>query len=266
LNGKKVFSILLSVVVLTVPVVAQSSGRDSSDSFSSSRTWTYAGIGGTVAVTAILVHYDQQIYDELYAWEMNNPAVKKTSLVITNLGGGTFSAGLFAGFAGYGLIFKDKKAFEAGKIGIESFLFTGVAAQVFKHLCGRERPSNSTRPGGFWHGPSAFLHDPRGTEKRISSFDAFPSGHTTTVFSAATTIADFYTEPWVSYTCYSLAALTGVSRVTESTHWLSDVFVGAIIGHYGAKLVEYWNYGSKGFAVQPIADDHQYGLLLTVKF
>jgi len=60
--------------------------------------------------------------------------------------------------------------------------------------------------------------------------------------------------------------LTGISRVTESTHWLSDVFVGAIIGHYGTKLVEYWNYGSKEFAVQPIADDHQYGLLLTVKF
>lgn len=107
-------------------MVAQSSGRDSSDSFSSSRTWTYAGIGGAVAVTAILVHYDQQIYDELYAWKTNNPAVKKISPLITNLGDGAFSAGLFAGFAGYGLIFKDKKAFETGKVGIESFLFTGI--------------------------------------------------------------------------------------------------------------------------------------------
>lgn len=52
----------------------------------------------------------------------------------------------------------------------------------------------------------------------------------------------------------------------ESTHWLSDCFVGALIGHYGTKLVEKLNYGSGSITLLPQADEHQYGLLLSVKF
>jgi len=37
----------------------------------------------------------------------------------------------------------------------------------------------------------------------------------------------------------------------ESTHWLSDCFVGALLGHYGTKLVEKLNYGSASFSLLP---------------
>jgi hypothetical protein len=264
LVGKQGLYELLCCFFITSSVLAQVPMAGSSDSSHASSTRTYIGISSAIAVTAIMVQYDQQIYDDLYAWKMNNKLVKEVSPVITDLGDGTFSAGLFAGWAGYGLIFRDKKAVEVGKIGLESFLFTGFAVQVFKHLCGRERPSHSTRPGGFWHGPFAYLSEPKGG-KGIANFDAFPSGHTTTVFAAATTISDFYTEPWVSYTCYSLATLTAISRVTESTHWISDCFVGAFIGYYGTKLVERWNYGSSNLVVLPFTDGDQYGLILTVQ-
>ena len=224
------------------------------------------GVTGAAAVTALLFHYDQDIYNEIHSWRENSIVVRKVSPVITNLGDGMFSAGLFVGFAGYGLISKDKKAVEVGKIGIESFLLTGVTVQLFKYLCGRERPSDATRPGGFWHGPFAYLDKHKRGTRGLSAFDSFPSGHTTTVFAAATTISDFYTEPWVSYTCYSLATAVAVSRVIESTHWMSDCFVGAIIGYYGTKLIEKLNYGYNGVTVLPQADGHQYGLLLSVKF
>jgi len=223
-------------------------------------------VTGATVVTALLFHYDQPIYNDLYSWKMNHRIVKDVSPVITNLGNGLFSAGLFGGFAGYGLIFTDKKAFEVGKIGVESFLFTGVTIQLFKYLCGRERPSAATRSGGFWYGPFAYFSKSKGSGKGISSFDSFPSGHTTTVFAAATTISDFYSEPWVSYTCYSLATAVAVSRVTESTHWLSDCFVGAIIGYYETRLVEKLNYGSGSITILPQVDEHQYGLLLSAKF
>jgi membrane-associated phospholipid phosphatase len=256
---------LLLTLVLAPLSFAQNRTISETDSASSSQTWTYIGIGGAVLITAVMVQYDQQIYDELYRWKMSNPAVKEISPVITDLGDGTFSVGLFSGFAGYGLVFKNKKAFEVGKIGLESFLLTGITVQLLKHLCGRERPSAATRDGGFWHGPFSYLREPKGG-KGISSFDAFPSGHTATVFAAATTISDFYTEPWVSYTCYSLAALTSISRITESTHWISDCFIGAIIGYYGTKLVEKWNYSSGNFTLLPKVDEYQCGLLLRVKF
>jgi membrane-associated phospholipid phosphatase len=260
--------LILVIIFITFYCTAQPIQSTSPDSVAGSHShvnWTIIGIAGAATVTTIMFHYDQQIYDGLYRWKMNNKIVKNVSPVITDLGDGTFSAGLFGGFAGYGLIFKDKKAFEVGKIGIESFLFTGIAVQIFKNLCGRERPSAATRAGGFWHGPFSYLREPK-NGRGISSFDAFPSGHTATVFAAATTISDFYTEPWVLYTCYSLATITAISRVTESTHWISDCFVGAIIGYYGTKLVEKLNYGSDGIALLPQADGHQYGLLLSVNF
>jgi membrane-associated phospholipid phosphatase len=244
---------------------AQSTTPPTEDSSYSSQTCIYIGVGSAVLLTAVMFQYDQQIYDDLYTWKMHNPAVKKISPAITNLGDGSFSIGLFSGFVGYGLIFKDAKACEAGKIGLESFLLTGVTVQLLKHLCGRERPSAATCDGGFWHGPFSYLREPKGG-RGISSFDAFPSGHTVTIFAAATTISDFYTEPWVSYTCYSLASLIAISRITESTHWMSDCFVGAIIGYYGTKLVEKWNYGSGDITLLPQVDEHQYGLLLSVKF
>jgi membrane-associated phospholipid phosphatase len=254
------------VLYLAPSTFAQSATPPMVDSSHSPQTWVYIGVGGAVLLTAVMFHYDQQIYDDLYRWKMSNPAVKKISPVITNLGDGSFSIGLFGGFVGYGLIFKDAKTCEVGKIGLESFLLTGVTVQLLKHLCGRERPSAATRDGGFWHGPFAYIHNPKGGGRGISSFDAFPSGHAVTAFAAATTISDFYTEPWVSYTCYSLASLTAISRITESTHWMSDCFVGAIIGYYGTKLVEKWNYGSGDITLLPQADEHQYGLVLSVKF
>jgi hypothetical protein len=51
----------------------------------------------------------------------------------------------------------------------------------------------------------------------------------------------------------------------ESTHWLSDCFIGALIGYYGTRLVEKLNYGSTGITLSPQVDEHQYGLLLSVK-
>jgi hypothetical protein len=264
LSGKKSVIAILFVLLFAPSIFAQSETHIKADSSYSSPTCVYIGVGGAVLLTTVMFQYDQQIYDDLYKWKMNNTAVKKISPVVTDLGDGAFSMGLFGGFVGYGLIFKDIKACEVGKIGFESFLFTGIAVQIFKNLCGRERPSAATRDGGFWHGPFSYIREPK-NGRGISSFDAFPSGHTATVFAAATTISDFYTEPWVSYTCYSLATITSISRITESTHWISDCFVGAIIGYYGTKLVEKWNYGSGNITLLPQADEHQYGLLLSIK-
>jgi membrane-associated phospholipid phosphatase len=265
LSDKLAVAALLLVLIFQSSSFAQSIPLPKTDSSSTSQTWAYIGVGGAVLLTAVLFHYDQQIYDHLYSWKMSNPAVKNISPVITNLGDGTFSIGMFGGFVGYGLMFKNAKACEVGKVGLESFLLTGVTVQLFKNLCGRERPSAATRSGGFWHGPLSYAREPKGG-KGISSFDAFPSGHTTTVFAAATTISDFYTESWVSYTCYSLASLTAISRITERTHWMSDCFVGALIGYFGTKVVEKWNYGSGSITILPQVDEYQYGLLCSVKF
>ena len=132
---KTIFISFLLVLVITPSIFAQYGAPQTTDSCSS-HMWTFIGVGSAVLITAVLFHNDQQIYDNLYSWKMNNKFVKDASPVITNLGNGMFSVGLFGGFAGYGLVFNDKKAFEVGKIGFESFLLTGVTVQLFKNLCG----------------------------------------------------------------------------------------------------------------------------------
>ena len=65
-----------------------------------------------------------------------------------------------------------------------------------------------------------------------STYNSFPSGHTATAFMTATMLHKEYEgrSPWFSIGGYTLAALTGVSRVLNNRHWLTDVVAGAAIG------------------------------------
>lgn len=61
---------------------------------------------------------------------------------------------------------------------------------------------------------------------------SFPSGHTATAFMTATMLSKEYgyLSPWVSIGAYSVATATGLMRMANNKHWLSDVMVGAGIG------------------------------------
>lgn len=65
-----------------------------------------------------------------------------------------------------------------------------------------------------------------------SARNSFPSGHTATAFMTATMLHKEYEgrSPWFSIGGYALATLTGVSRVLNNRHWLTDVAAGAAIG------------------------------------
>lgn len=65
-----------------------------------------------------------------------------------------------------------------------------------------------------------------------SRHNSFPSGHTATAFMMATMLHQEYNwrSPWFSIGGYTAAAVTGVSRVLNNRHWLTDVMAGAAIG------------------------------------
>ena len=44
-------------------------------------------------------------------------------------------------------------------------------------------------------------------------------------------------QAWVPVVAYTLAAGVGLSRMALDRHWSSDVFVGAIVGHFIGRLV-----------------------------
>jgi membrane-associated phospholipid phosphatase len=70
---------------------------------------------------------------------------------------------------------------------------------------------------------------------------SFPSSHTALAFVSATFLHEEYKDQsiWYSIAGYSLATATGVMRMMNNKHWMSDVLAGAGLGILTTKLV-YW--------------------------
>jgi len=76
-----------------------------------------------------------------------------------------------------------------------------------------------------------------------STYNSFPSGHTTTAFIGAEMMNQEFgwRSPWYSVAGYTLAAGTATLRIMNNRHWLSDVIAGAGLGMLSTKF-SYWLY------------------------
>ena len=91
---------------------------------------------------------------------------------------------------------------------------------------------------------------------------SFPSGHTATAFMTATMLNKEYgyKSPWIGVGAYSVATATGLMRMANNKHWLSDVLVGAGIGIMATEF-GYWLadliYKDKGLNIKnrDVTDD-----------
>jgi len=65
-----------------------------------------------------------------------------------------------------------------------------------------------------------------------SNDHSFPSGHTALAFMTATMLTKEYghISPWIGASAYTFATGTGLMRIANNKHWLSDVLTGAGIG------------------------------------
>ena len=90
---------------------------------------------------------------------------------------------------------------------------------------------------------AAFVNGIKYTAKEMrpdgSSANSWPSGHTATAFVGATLLHKEYgltRSPWWSVAGYGVATATGVMRVLNNRHWVSDVMSGAGIGIMSGEL------------------------------
>ena len=97
----------------------------------------------------------------------------------------------------------------------------GLAVTALKWTIGRARPS---------HGSDADHYD--GFEFTDSSF---PSGHTAIAFSIASSLSRDINGRWDDVALYGAASLTGLARMNDNKHWLSDVLAGATVGILAGK-------------------------------
>ena len=127
---------------------------------------------------------------------------------------------------------------DLGLHGTEAVVLATVVTGTIKGAAGRARPFvvGDTNPRDFKFG--------RGFSKE--GYTAFPSGHTTTAFAAASAVTAETSRWWPKSTwyvgpaMYGGAAMVGLSRMYHNKHWASDVILGAGIGTFsGLKVVKY---------------------------
>ena len=134
------------------------------------------------------------------------------------------------------------------KTGIDDYTqFFGPAAVVGLKLGGYEGRSDWPRllaSAGMGYGIMALLvntikHTAKEMRPDGSSANSWPSGHTATAFVGATLLHKEYgltRSPWWSVAGYGVATATGVMRVLNNRHWISDVLSGAGIGILSGEL------------------------------
>lgn len=215
-----------------------------------------------VAATAIILYIQDlniQQYSQLKRTHTSSEIVKYG---LEPWGAGKYSAGIMGLFYLNGIIFKNERSKKTAMLGIKALIITAPYIFITKALFYRDRPyyHDPAEPNN-WSGPGDWLND----IKNFNFNASFPSGHTTSAFAAATIIASEYRDkPVVPVIAYSLAALTGLSRIHDNDHWASDVFVGATFGYAMSKLI--YNSNNWGVRVTPYKTGQETGMVVNIPF
>ncbi len=164
--------------------------------------------------TAALIATDRRSAEELGEHGGNERRVR-ISLQLSRPGGAYTSGAIAGTFYLVGLAKHDSRARETGILGAEALIDSKIVYSVLKQVTQRPRPLVPDPNDDFFDGGNSF-----------------PSGHATDAWALATVIAsEYHDRKAVQVTAYALASAVSLSRYTGRAHFLSDVFVGSVIGY-----------------------------------
>lgn len=171
-------------------------------------------------------------------WEIRNIAQHNKSNVAESFArtvepfGNTYGLYLFPAMYVVGAITRQPKIESAGLTGAKALAISTAIYTVSKKLIRRNRPDAAM---SSWDYAAPFA------KQRYTSS---PSGHSNTIFTAATMLAlEFKDQKWVAPLAYTIATATAVSRIYHNRHWASDVVLGSLMGHFVTKAV--WKASQK---------------------
>ena len=114
----------------------------------------------------------------------------------------------------WGHITHDERMRETGVLATEAMLNALGVDYAFKGITGRLRPLPSNYQNIFFHGG-----------------DSFPASHAAVTWAFASIVAHEYPNPVAEFGAYGLALGTSLARAASEQHFLSDVFVGSLMGY-----------------------------------
>lgn len=194
-------------------------------------------VGGFSTATALVWPFDQQLARQFQEPRIQGNRALRTAATTFRLIGEPGSSGAAVALYVIGRSTDNAHVEDIGLHATESVVLATLISGGIKVIAGRARPKvDVSNPRDF-----QLFRGIRG-----SSFQSFPSGHTTTAFAFASTISSELArwQPGTRWTVgpvmYAGAALVGVSRMYNNKHWASDVMAGAAIGTFvGTKVVRF---------------------------
>jgi len=134
------------------------------------------------------------------------------------------------------LTFFHPSKWKAGALLVTSAGLGGLFYVLAKWIVGRQRPPMRNDVTIPYHTPYDFHPFKNGITALWHAPIAmgFPSGHTTLAFATACILS--ICLPRGRWIFYALAAIVGIERIAEYTHYLSDVVAGAGLGILAAHL------------------------------
>ncbi len=125
---------------------------------------------------------------------------------------------------GIGIIKKDSSLKSKGMFMVEALCVNAFTTTALKLAFKRDRP---------------FVTYPFLDKQAEAGSYSFPSGHTSTAFTLATSLSMAFPKWYVVVPSYVYACAAGYSRMHLGVHYPSDVLAGAIVGMGSAVLSQY---------------------------
>lgn len=120
----------------------------------------------------------------------------------------------------WGHLTHNEHARETGLLAAEAMIDVLPMQYLTQYTTGRLRPTQSDFQNVFFHGG-----------------DSFPSNHAAVTWAFASVVAHEYPNPLIQVAAYGLATGVSLARVRSGDHFLSDVWVGGLLGYQAGRQV-----------------------------
>jgi hypothetical protein len=209
-------------------------GKDFAETIASPVHWhgrDFASLAACSGAGLLLFIFDQEIQDGVQ--ENRTSASDDLASVFSPLSNGGCLLGFSALLYACGEIGGSDALRKTALLSVESLAAATFFTWTGKWIVGRARPNAGESSRVFR--PFSFK----------SGYWSMPSGHAASAFAVAATIAEQSPSAVVDILAYSLAALTGLTRIHDNKHWASDVFLGSVVGYFTARKIAALNRPEK---------------------
>ena len=145
-----------------------------------------------------------------YAMRLNNFHALN---VFSDVGVGS-ALGMTGAMYFWGHLAHNERARETGVLATEAIINSIAVDYALKGITGRERPLQANYQNIFFHGGTSF-----------------PSDHAAVTWAFASIVAQEYPHPAAEIAAYGLATGVSLARAASDQHFLSDVFIGGLLGY-----------------------------------